>query len=123
MKNKSEKFDLVLAGNQKGDYSFCMSNTATESATLRITGYDTDTVCECCGKKLVHGIRLSDGRAVGAQCFSKVLTKPKTYSGKTYRLGAEKIIEYAKAAQYYTPAEAGRQFGIYPHMLTFQSAE
>ena len=100
-----------------------MSNTATESATLTITGYDTDTVCECCGKKLVHGIRLADGRTVGAQCFNKVLTKPLTYSGKTYRLGAEGIIKYAKVAEYYTPAEGGRRFGIYPNMLTFQSAE
>jgi hypothetical protein len=100
-----------------------MSNTTAESATLTITGYDTDTVCECCGKKLVHGIRLADGRTVGAQCFNKVLTKPLTYSGKTYRLGAEGIIKYAKVAEYYTPAEGGRRFGIYPNMLTFQSAE
>jgi hypothetical protein len=100
-----------------------MSNTATESATLTITGYDTDTVCECCGKSLVHGIRLADGRTVGAQCFNKVLTKPLTYSGKTYRLGAEGIIKYAKVAEYYTPAEGGRRFGIYPDMMVFKSAE
>lgn len=99
-----------------------MTTTATKSATLTITGYDTDTVCECCGKKLVHGIRLADGRTVGAQCFNKVLTKPLTYSGKTYRLGAENIIKYAKVTENYTPGEAGRRFGIYPHMLTFPAA-
>ena len=99
------------------------TNTAAESATLTITGYDNDTVCECCGKSLVHGIRLDDGRTVGAQCFNKVLTKPLTYSGKTYRLGAENIIKYAKAAQFYTPSEAGRRFGIYPYMLIFKSVE
>ncbi len=100
-----------------------MTNTATQSATLTITGYDTDTVCECCGKNLVHGIRLADGRTVGAQCFNKVLTKPRTYSGKSYRIGAENVVKYAKAAEFYTPSEAGRKFGIYPDMLVFQSAE
>ena len=100
-----------------------MSNTATESATLTITGYDTDTVCECCGKSLVHGIRLADGRTVGAQCFNKVLTKPLSYGGKTYRVGAENIIRRAKVREFYSAGAAAERFGFYPHHFVFESAE
>ena len=100
-----------------------MSNTATESATLTITGYDTDTVCECCGKKLVHGIRLADGRTVGAQCFNRVLTKPLTYSGKTYRVGAENIIRRAKVREFYSSAIAAQRFGFYSSDFIFECAK
>jgi hypothetical protein len=99
-----------------------MSSTATESVTLTITGYDNDTVCECCGKKLVHGIRLADGRVVGAQCFNKVLTKPLSYGGKNYRVGAENIIRRAKARQFYSAGAAAERFGFYPSDFVFQSA-
>jgi len=94
--------------------------TNTEN-TLTITGYSNDEVCACCGKNLVHGIRLADGRIVGAQCFNKVLTKPITYGGKSYRLGAEGIIKYAKIAEFYTPQAASKKFNVYPEMLIFQA--
>lgn len=103
-----------------------MSNavpTKTETATLTIAGYETDTVCECCGKKLIHGIRLADGRTVGAQCFNKVLTKPLSYGGKTYRVGAENIVRRAKVRQFYSAGAAAERFGFYPHHFVFESAE
>ena len=103
-------------------HSLRMSNTTTESATLTITGYDTDTVCECCGKKLVHGIRLADGRTVGAQCFNKVLTKPLSYSGKSYRVGAENIIRRAKVREFHNATAAAQRFGFYPSDFVFQAA-
>lgn len=102
--------------------SLRMSNTAL-TATLTITGYDTDTVCECCGKKLVHGIRLADGRTVGAQCFNRVLTKPLTYSGKTYRVGAENIIRRAKVREFYSSVVAAQRFGFYSSDFIFECAK
>jgi len=98
------------------------TNISANLETLTIVGYENDSVCECCGKQLVHGILLADGRTVGAQCFNKVLTLPKTYGGKSFRIGAENVIKYAKVAQFYTPSEAGKRFGIYPEMMVFKSA-
>ena len=99
------------------------NTTATETETLTIVGYGNDEVCAHCGKNLIHGIRLADGRTVGAQCFNKVLTRPLSYGGKTYRLGAENIIKYAKVAEYYSQSEACSRFGIRPDMLIFKSSQ
>lgn len=89
--------------------------------TITITGYTTDCNCEHCGRNLRHGIRINDGRVVGAQCLDQVMTKPKTYGGKAYRIGKENVIRYARLAGKYT--ESGlRRFGIYPDMLTFEKA-
>jgi hypothetical protein len=64
------------------------------NTSLVIVGYSQEEVCHHCGRKLLHGIRLDDGRIVGAQCFDKALTLPLVYNGKKYRIGAENIIKY-----------------------------
>lgn len=96
--------------------------TATETATIVITGYTEDCNCEHCGRNLRHGIRISDGRVVGAQCFDRVLTLPKTYSGKSYRVGAENIIRYAKIAERFTAQAAESRFGVGLSQRTFRLA-
>lgn len=85
-------------------------------STISITGYERDGACEHCGKPLVHCIRLDDGRMVGATCFDKVITKPRMYSGKPYRLGAPEIIRYAKAM------EAGKIKPNEKYKVTFELA-
>lgn len=89
--------------------------------TLKITGYEQDCNCEHCGRHLVHGIRLSDGRVVGATCLDKKLTLPKVYQGKKYRLGSELIIKAAKVAQFKSHDQWPR-YGVNDHTMTFESA-
>lgn len=89
--------------------------------TLVIVGYSEDDVCAHCNKTLRHGIRLADGRVVGAQCFNKVLTLPQTYGGKSYRVGAEQIIRYAKIAEFHTVAEGEKRFGVGIYQRTFKA--
>ncbi len=55
---------------------------------ISIVGYESDCNCEHCGRALRHGIRLSDGRLVGATCLDKKLTKPRLHQGKSFRFGA-----------------------------------
>jgi len=73
--------------------------------TFNITGYSQDEVCNHCGRSLKHGIKISDGRIVGATCLDKILTKPKMYHGKKYRLGAERIIHIAKVVELKSPSQ------------------
>jgi hypothetical protein len=96
-------------------------DTAAQPETLVIVGYSEDDVCAHCGKTLRHGIRLADGRVVGAQCFNKVLTLPQVYAGKSYRVGAENVIRYAKIAEHYTAAEGERRFGVGIWQRTFKA--
>ncbi|MDX3998414.1 hypothetical protein, partial [Pseudomonas aeruginosa] len=70
---------------------------------ISIVGYESDCNCEHCGRALRHGIRLSDGRLVGATCLDKKLTKPRLHQGKSFRFGAEHIIKIAKVVQFYSP--------------------
>lgn len=84
-----------------------------------IVGYEKDTVCGHCGRVLVHGVRLSDGRTVGAMCLDKKLSAPKTYSGRSYRLGSELIIKAAKVAEFYDPSQWAR-FGVNQKTMEFQ---
>lgn len=86
---------------------------------VNITGYTRDENCEHCGRPLKHGIKLSDGRIVGATCFAKVLTKPRVANGKKFRLDAEAIIHRAKVAEFYPPHKWGH-FGIYASALAFE---
>lgn len=88
-------------------------------ATIQIVGYEQDCNCEHCGRALVHGIRLSDGRIVGATCLDKKLTQPKVYQGKKYRLGTELIIKAAKVVQLKT-AEHWARYGVNNHTITFE---
>lgn len=89
--------------------------------TLTIIGYEQDGICQHCGRTLKHCVKINDGMIVGADCFDKKMTKAKTYQGKAYRLGAEKIRELAKVAQFWS---AQRQVlaGYYPAHFNFQSA-
>lgn len=88
--------------------------------TIGIAGYEQDCNCEHCGRPLKHGIRLADGRTVGATCLDKKLTKPKVYHGKKYRLGAERIIHIAKVTQF-KPASHWNDYGVAPLSGTFES--
>lgn len=87
---------------------------------ITIVGYEKGGKCEHCGRVLKHGIRISDGRIVGAQCLNKQLTKPRTYQGKKYRFGAEHIIKIAKVVEYKTPFEWSR-YGVSVQSTIFEA--
>lgn len=67
---------------------------------ISIVGYVEDDVCAHCGRSLKHGIKISDGRIVGADCFDKQLTKPRINGKKKYRFGAKHIIHIAQVVEY-----------------------
>ena len=89
--------------------------------TLQINGYEQDGYCAHCGRTLKHCIVLHDGSIVGATCFDKQLTKPRKYQGKTYRVGAEKIIMMAKAIQFWSE-QRRKAAGFYPERFIFEAA-
>ncbi|HHK4483248.1 TPA: hypothetical protein ACQTYQ_006627, partial [Pseudomonas aeruginosa] len=100
------------------------SQHALEGKTMSqisIVGYESECNCEHCGRALKHGIRLSDGRLVGATCFDKKLTLPRTYHGKSFRFGAEHIVKIAKVVQFYSPSNWTR-FGVSASSTTFEEA-
>jgi len=68
------------------------------TATINITGYFEDGCCGHCGRELRHCVQ-TDAGTFGAACFDKVVTKPRTYRGKSYRLGAAAVISLAKMAR------------------------
>ena len=68
-----------------------------------IQGYETVCNCDHCGRSLKHGIKLSDGRIVGAMCLDKQITKPLERNGKKYRLGSDYIIKSAKVIERVSP--------------------
>lgn len=88
---------------------------------ILIVGYESDCNCEHCGRALKHGIKVSDGRIVGATCLDKKLTKPRVYQGKSYRLGAELIVRAAKVAQW-KPASEWARYGVSASTLQFEAA-
>ena len=90
-------------------------------ATIAIVGYEQQGYCQHCGRALKHCVRLGDGSIVGADCFDKKLTKPKVSQGKAYRVGAERIRELAKVAQFWTPSRQALA-GYYPSHFVFESA-
>ena len=90
-------------------------------STLTIVSYEQDGRCEHCGRPLKHCIRLDDGRIVGATCFAKILTKPKTYFGKPYRLGPAEIVRYAQCAARYSEAGLAK-LGLSTKHLTFEAS-
>lgn len=89
--------------------------------TLTIVGYEKECNCEHCGRVLKHGIRISDGRVVGAQCLNQSMTKPKVYQGKSYRIGSELIIRAAKVVQFYNASKWG-SFGVSSSTIQFDAA-
>ena len=89
---------------------------------IQIEGYEQEAVCAHCNRNLKHGIKISNGTTVGASCFNNVLTKPKVYFGKNYRVGSSKIVELAKIAEFYDVSARLRQFGVSNTQLTFESS-
>lgn len=87
---------------------------------LLIVGYERDSKCQHCGRILKHGIRISDGRVVGATCLDKKLTKPKLYHNRPYRLGAELIINAAKVVELKAPSEWSG-YGVSARTIEFES--
>jgi hypothetical protein len=85
-----------------------------------IVGYEQECNCEHCGRPLKHGIRISDGRVVGATCLDKKLTKPKIYRGQKYRLGSERIIHIAKVVQFKNPSRWD-DYGVAPSSPVFEA--
>lgn len=77
-----------------------------------ITGYEKEENCDHCGKALIHGIRLSDGRVVGAICFANKLTAPYVYNGRKQRYAKEYIVKIAKLCQF-IPREQWSKWGIF----------
>lgn len=88
---------------------------------ISIVGYTRDCHCEHCGRALVHGIRISDGRVVGAICLNNQLTLPKVYNGKKFRLGADLIIRAAQVVQWKAPSEWAR-YGVSAATIQFVAA-
>lgn len=91
-------------------------------ATFNITGYSQDEVCNHCGRTLKHGIKISDGRIVGATCLDKLLSRPKLYHGKKYRLGAERIIHIARVVELKSPSQWD-VYGVAPKSTEFEYAD
>ncbi|WP_268797546.1 hypothetical protein [Pseudomonas huanghezhanensis] len=89
---------------------------------ISIVGYENDCNCEHCGRALKHGIKLSDGRIVGATCLDKKLTMPRVYQGKKFRFGAEFIVRIAKVVEQYSPTSWSR-FGVSASSATFEAAQ
>ncbi len=91
------------------------------TTNITIVGYEADCICEHCGRELTHGIRLADGRVVGATCLDKKLTKPKLKSdGRSYRLGETFIIKAAQVAQRVDPSKWST-FGVNAQTMSFVS--
>ncbi|HEY7883870.1 MAG TPA: hypothetical protein VIC08_02870 [Cellvibrionaceae bacterium] len=89
-------------------------------SVIEIVGYEEETNCEHCGRYLKHGIRISDGRVVGAQCLDKKLTKAREYQGKKYRFGAQHIIKIAKVLQWKSPSQWDR-YGVNHQSAVFEA--
>ena len=89
---------------------------------IAIVGYEQDTSCDHCKRKLVHGIRLSDGRVVGATCLDQKLTMPKVCQGKKYRLGTDLIIKAAKVVEW-KPPSAWDSYGITANTIQFETVD
>lgn len=93
------------------------------SDTITITGYEPgpEVYCDHCGRHLVHGIRIDDGRTVGATCLANKLTAKLVYNGKGYRLPADKIVHMAKVVERVAP-HARERYGINDRCITFPKA-
>ena len=89
---------------------------------ITITGYEQECSCEHCGRALKHGIRLLDGRIVGAQCLDKKLTAPRIKSGKKYRYGTQHIIKIAKVVQWKSP-DVWSRYGVNQQSTVFDAAQ
>ena len=91
------------------------------NVTLTISGYTQNCNCEHCGRRLKHGVKLSDGRVVGAQCLDKQLSAPRIRNGKKFRFGAQHIIKIAKVVELKSPDHWGR-YGVNKISTEFEAA-
>lgn len=89
---------------------------------LTIVGYEQEGICAHCGRTLKHCIQVGEtSQFVGATCFDKLMTKPREYGGKKYRIGSDQVIRLAKAAQFWTVAQQNRN-GLFASNFTFDAA-
>lgn len=91
-------------------------------AQIAIVGYEQDARCAHCNRPLLHGIRISDGRTVGASCLDKQLTKAKSYQGKQYRLGAALIINAARVVEF-KPPSSWQRYGVSARTIQFDAVD
>jgi hypothetical protein len=88
---------------------------------LVIVGYEQECNCEHCGRALVHGVKLADGRIVGATCLDKKLSLPRVRDGKSYRYGSEYIVKVAKVV-HFKSADKWAAYGVNKQSTVFQAA-
>ncbi len=94
------------------------------SNAITITGYSPgpDVFCDHCGRALKHGIRIDDGRTVGATCLTNKMSAPKTTrGGKSYRLPADAVVSAAKVVERAKPEHWDR-YGVNEATITFPRA-
>src|SRR6185437_15820462 len=86
----------VISRNDAGLIPTPERNMTT--TTINITGYFEGGCCGHCGRELRYCVQ-TDAGTFGAACFSKTITKPRTYRGKSYRLSTDAVISLAKTAR------------------------
>lgn len=91
------------------------------TTTIQITGYAPEAHCDHCGRALRHGVRIDDGRTVGATCLANKLTAPRKHAGRAYRLAADAVVHMAKVVER-VPAHLWGQYGVSDAGLTFNRA-
>ena len=89
--------------------------------TLRISGYVAEAQCDHCGRALRHGIRIDDGRTVGATFLANKLSAPRTHAGRPYRVTADTVVSAAKVVER-VPAHLWAQYGVNEAAITFTRA-
>jgi len=88
---------------------------------IQIIGYVSEARCDHCGRALRHGIRIDDGRTVGASCLANVLTAPRRHAGKAYRYAPATVVDLAKVAEF-APAHLWANYGFNTASATFLAA-
>ena len=69
--------------------------------TITIQGYEKDTVCAHCGRKLVHAIVTPELGEIGAACFvSLIRAKPRAGYAGGYKPTAAGVIDLAKMKEF-----------------------
>lgn len=88
---------------------------------VSIVGYATEVHCDHCGRALKHGVRIDDGRTVGATCLVNKLTVPRRHMGKVYRYAAETVVHMAKVVERVQPG-AWDRYGVNAESVEFELA-
>jgi hypothetical protein len=76
--------------------------------TLTINGYEKNTFCAHCGRKLVHAIVTSELGEIGATCFvSLIRAKPRAGYAGGYKPTSAGVIDLAKMKEFQPDRIAG----------------